>query len=136
MLRLRILGGAPLVGWLGVWLALGMLLPAGALGAEDVTVLHYDGPAYGTQGAARAQVAQQFYATHGDAYDFLVVLPTFEVELGQDVAGYHHPIRNSVQGIGIPQYDVGTQYGSAARLKGYMDVFQDRSRREKCGYFR
>lgn len=122
MRRLRFEGGAPLTGWLGVWLALGMLLPVGALGAEHVTVLHHDGTPYGTQGAPRAQVAQQFYATHGDAYDFLVVLPTFEVELGQEVAGYHRVVRNSVQGIGLPQYDVGAQFGSAARLKGYVDV--------------
>ena len=71
---------------------------------------------------ARRTIARQFYRTHGDNYDFLVVFPAFQVDLGKDVLGLHHLIRNDVQGIGMPILDAGRDYGSSRRLKAYIDV--------------
>ncbi|MBZ4417854.1 CARDB domain-containing protein [Myxococcus sp. RHSTA-1-4] len=124
MRRTGILGNQSLGGLVGaLCVVAAAALPASAFGSEHVTVVQHDGMPYGTASAPRARVAQKFYETHGDAYDFLVVLPTFDVDLGQEVGGYHIVVRNAVQGIGLPSpHDVGAQYGSATRLKGYVDV--------------
>lgn len=115
-------GARPLRGVLGVLLAVGAVLPMRAAASEHVSVVRHDGTAYGRDLAPRASVARKFYETHADAYDFLVVLPTFNVDLGQEAAGLHNVVRNAVQGIGLPAHDLGAQFGSTARLKGYVDV--------------
>ncbi|NTX54914.1 CARDB domain-containing protein [Myxococcus sp. CA039A] len=99
------------------------LLPALSWASSQITILQHDGSPYGeADPAARARVARKFFETHADAYDFLVVLPTFDVNLGQDIAGRHLFVRNAVQGIGVPLFDGGAEYGSLARLKGYVDL--------------
>ncbi len=122
-------------GWslrlLMVWAWWVLTCPMSALGADaHVTVqpissasVSYDSHVGGVENIqVRAEVARAFYASHADAYDFLIVLPTFQASLGTDAAGLHIPVRNEVEGIGVGHYDRGTQFGSAARLKGYIDM--------------
>ncbi len=69
----------------------------------------------------RAVVAQEFFRTHPDEYDFLVVFSTFEFDTGDAVA-LHWGVQNKVQGIGLPQYDNTELYGSDGKLQGYIDM--------------
>jgi subtilase family serine protease/flagellar hook assembly protein FlgD/WD40 repeat protein len=94
----------------------------------QVAVMEHDGSSYarseadGTPNyAPRAALAQRFYATHGDFYDFLVVFTNFEFETGDAVA-FHNLVRNDVQGIGKPIVDNGWLFGSPGRLRGYVDM--------------
>src|SRR5690554_1619891 len=71
--------------------------------------------------AARAVVAREFYRTHADEYDFLVVFSDFEFDTG-DALAFYNPVRNDVQGIGLHQFDLSSIYGSQGRLQGYIDM--------------
>lgn len=74
----------------------------------------------------RRLVAQSFYQAHSDSYDFLVVLPTFPVNLddhGATAIGLHWMVKNDVSGIGGPVRDGSALFGSSGRLKGYIDAF-------------
>jgi subtilase family serine protease/Tol biopolymer transport system component/fibronectin type 3 domain-containing protein len=71
--------------------------------------------------AARAALAQRFYLSHADAYDFLVVFTNFEFDTGTSVA-FFNPIRNDVRGIGKPLVDLGSFFGSPGRLLGMVDM--------------
>lgn len=119
MLRTRGIGC-----WLGVLLCMGATLPVRAYGSEHVSAYQHDGTPYGIASgiAPRVRVAKSFYLTHEDAYDFLIVLPTFNVDLGQDVAGLHTPVRNDVQGVGLPLFNRAGEFGSAGQLKAYIDL--------------
>ncbi|HEX5057249.1 MAG TPA: prenyltransferase/squalene oxidase repeat-containing protein, partial [Gammaproteobacteria bacterium] len=69
----------------------------------------------------RAVVAREFFRTHADNYDFLVVFTTFEFNSG-DAAAFHLGLQNHIKGIGLPQYDHSTLFGSKGRLGGYIDM--------------
>lgn len=71
--------------------------------------------------AARAKIAQEFYRTHPDNYDFLVTFTSFEFETGDAVA-FYHGVKNDVQGIGFPQFDNSELYGSQNKLQGFIDM--------------
>ncbi len=71
--------------------------------------------------AARAVVAQEFYANHPDSYDFLVVFSSFEFETGDAVA-FHVGVSNDIQGIGVPQFDNSALFGSNGKLQSYIDM--------------
>ncbi|MDX1997340.1 MAG: CARDB domain-containing protein, partial [Thermoanaerobaculia bacterium] len=79
-------------------------LPDGSVNAEPRTV-----------------VAREFFATHQDEYDFLVVFTTFEFETGSAVA-FHLGTQNQVQGIGLPIFDNTSFFGSDGKLQGYIDM--------------
>jgi len=70
---------------------------------------------------ARAVVAQEFYRTHPDEYDFLVSFTTFEFETGEALA-FYQAARNDVEGIGLPLFDNSQLYGSDGRLRGYVEM--------------
>ncbi|MHB8873715.1 MAG: CARDB domain-containing protein, partial [Myxococcaceae bacterium] len=93
-----------------------------------MAVIAHDGTDYAIRlsgqpnDSPRSRTARAFYESHSDGYDFLVVFPTFAADLGQDVGGIHWGVRNDVSGIGMSATDLGAEFGSAARLKGYIDV--------------
>ena len=72
-------------------------------------------------GEARAVVAREFFRTHPDDYDFLVVFTTFETDTGDAVA-FHWGVQNQVRGIGLPQFDNTAAFGSSGQLDGYIDM--------------
>ncbi|WP_444998446.1 CARDB domain-containing protein [Aliikangiella sp. IMCC44359] len=69
----------------------------------------------------RELVAQEFYKTHADNYDFLVVFSTFEFDTGEANA-FYSAVKNNVQGIGHPIVDWSERYGSQGKLQGYIDM--------------
>lgn len=69
----------------------------------------------------RAVVAREFFRTHADHYDFLVVFTAFEFNTGE-AAAFHWRLQNRVQGIGLPQFDNAGLFGSGGQLKGYTDM--------------
>ncbi len=66
-------------------------------------------------------VAQEFFRTHPDTYDFLVIFSTFEFDTG-DATAFHWSIQNQVQGIGLNTFDLSHLFGSDGRLQGYIDM--------------
>jgi len=76
--------------------------------------------------APRLTVAKEFYRTHADVYDFLVVFTSFEFPTissdGADALAFHSPARNGVKGIGLEQFDNSRFYGSQGILQGYIDM--------------
>jgi subtilase family serine protease/fibronectin type 3 domain-containing protein/flagellar hook assembly protein FlgD/Tol biopolymer transport system component len=70
---------------------------------------------------ARAVVAREFFRTHPDTYDFLVVFSTFEFDSADRVA-MHFGVQNQVRGIGLGQFDESHLFGSNGHLLGYIDM--------------
>ena len=70
---------------------------------------------------ARAVVAKEFYRTHADEYDFLVVFSAFEFDTG-DALAFHLGVQNDVEGIGVPIFDHSAEFGSDGKLQGYIDM--------------
>ena len=74
---------------------------------QHVSVINFAGnydaslPDGSLNAEARAVVAQEFYRTHADEYDFLVVFSGFEFDTGEALA-FHLGLKNEVSGIGLP----------------------------------
>lgn len=94
--------------------------------APHVAVLHADPASLDAGGwAARGALARSFLGSHADAYDFLILFPAFPIQVSQgsgETLGRYWRVRNAVTGIGISPFDGGTEFGSASRLKGVIDV--------------
>ncbi len=71
--------------------------------------------------AARQAVAQSFYQSNIDDYDFLIAFSTFEFETS-DFKAFNNRIKNEVTGIGVPLVDLSAAFGSAGRLQCYIDM--------------
>lgn len=69
----------------------------------------------------RAVIAREFYRTHPDNYDFLVVFSSFEFNTGEATA-FHWDVQNKVQGIGQRVFDNSGLFGSKGKLQGYIDM--------------
>ena len=65
---------------------------------------------------ARAVVAKEFYRTHADEYDFLVVFSAFEFDTGDAVA-FHLGVQNDVEGIGVPIFDHSAELAVMANCR-------------------
>ena len=111
---------------------LGSVPESGAFFAEHredrgaVTVIdfsgNYDRDVLGQSNVEpRAVVAREFYRTHADNYDFLVVFTDFEFNTGFARA-FHWSIQNQITGIGQEIFDNTEAFGSDGRLQGYTDM--------------
>jgi hypothetical protein len=69
----------------------------------------------------RAVIAQEFFRTHPDEYDFLVVFTTFDFDR-EGSRAFHWLVRNDVAGIGLPDFDNSEIFGSASKLQGFVDL--------------
>src|ERR1035438_6456703 len=67
-------------------------------------------------------VAQKFYETHEDAYDYLVIYNNMEIAAMTDAVAYETTVRSSGTGYSVAPADYGPQYGSAARLRSVMNM--------------
>jgi uncharacterized protein (TIGR03437 family) len=68
-------------------------------------------------------VAQQFYQTHDDSYDYLAIYNNMDIPaLGEGTVAYEQTVRNSGSGFGVPVEDAGRQYGSASRLQSVLNL--------------
>ena len=66
--------------------------------------------------------AQRFYETHEDAYDYLVFFNDLGIAAESSAVAYESTVRNSRGGYGDEQFDVGREFGSAARLQAVMNM--------------
>ena len=69
-------------------------------------------------------VAQQFYQTHEDAYDYLVIYNNEGIQSMPGAVAYESTVRSSGTGYGYPVQDAGQQYGSASRLQSVINMGQ------------
>ena len=67
-------------------------------------------------------VAQKFYETHEDAYDYLVIYNNMGIDAMPGALAYESTVRSSATGYGVAPADYGAQYGSAARLRSVMNM--------------
>ncbi len=73
--------------------------------------------------AARAVAAKEFYRTHTDEYDFLIIFSDFNYAAPEHVKAFYLPISNNLEGIGQQIFDNSKVFGSNGRLRGYIDMF-------------
>ena len=67
-------------------------------------------------------VAQKFYETHEDAYDYLVIYNNMSIDAMAGAVAYESTVRSSGAGYSVAPGDYGAQYGSAARLRSVMNM--------------
>ncbi len=67
-------------------------------------------------------LAQRFYETHEDAYDYLVIYNTMRIGASAGALAYEATVRSGATGYGVQPADYGAQYGSAARLRSVMNM--------------
>lgn len=70
----------------------------------------------------RELIAQEFYATHTDDYDFLVIFSNFDFKFEPDAIAFYLGVKNDTLGIGAELYDNGHLFGSGGRLQGTIDM--------------
>jgi len=69
-------------------------------------------------------VAQQFYQTHEDAYDYLAIYNNMDIPSMPGAVAYESTVRSSGTGYGYPVQDSGQEYGSASRLQSLINMGQ------------
>ncbi len=68
-------------------------------------------------------IAQHFYQSHEDAYDYLAIYNNMGIAaLGEGTVAYEETVRTSGSGYGVPPQDAGLQFGSAARLQSVLNL--------------
>jgi large repetitive protein len=70
----------------------------------------------------RQAVASEFIRTHGDNYDFLVFLTTFDFAMPPGHDGFYLEAKNDTFGIGTPIIDRTGDFGSLGKLQGTIDL--------------
>lgn len=78
----------------------------------------------------RAAITKEFYKTHPDSYDFIVIFSNFNFQMPVSSSGgkqytaqaFYRPVKNSVRGIGKNVFDSTSTYGSSGRLQGTIDM--------------
>ncbi len=71
----------------------------------------------------RETIGNEFFKTHKDEYDFLVIFTNFEFRMPEDhTEGFYTHVKNDTQGIGLPLFDDSLFYGSDGRLQGTIDM--------------
>ena len=124
-IEFHFLDGAPSAAVVGI-------APGYLQGAAEI--VDYDDPPAGELAAAVAErfgseraldivrVAQRFYETHEDAYDYLVVFNSLGIPAASGAVAYEVTVRSNVTGIGDAPVDQGYMYGSAYRLQAVMNM--------------
>jgi uncharacterized protein (TIGR03437 family) len=67
-------------------------------------------------------VAQKFYETHDDAYDYLVIYNNMSVRAGPTSLAFESTVRSTGTGYSVDAQDYGVQYGSPARLRSVLNM--------------
>jgi len=110
--------------------ALGQDFTATAIGNfGDITVMEVSGnydsktPYGATNAGPRQEIAKEFFKTHPDDYDFLVIFSNFDFKMPEEeVVAFYVGVRNDIQGIGERIFDNTALYGSNGRLQGTIDM--------------
>jgi len=69
-------------------------------------------------------LAQRFYASMSDAYDYLVVYNTMGIPAADGAVAYEVTVRNDRTGYGDREVNDGEQYGSRRRLQAVINMGQ------------
>jgi len=96
-------------------------------------VIDYDAPPAGEVSAAAerfgsersldiVRVAQRFYETHEDAYDYLVIFNSLGIPASSGAVAYEVTVRSNTTGIGDFALDRGFIYGSPWRLQAALNM--------------
>ncbi len=67
-------------------------------------------------------VAQKFYETHEDAYDYLVIYNNLGIDAASGAVAYESTVRSSGTGYSVPPSDHGADYGSPSRLRSVLNM--------------
>ncbi len=67
-------------------------------------------------------VAQRFFETHEDAYDYIAIYNTLGISPGPGVIAFEVTLRNNRTGYGDTVLDFGREYGSARRLQALLNM--------------
>ncbi len=71
----------------------------------------------------RQVIAKEFFRTHKDEYDFLVIFSNFNFKmLESDAVAFYSRIKNDTQGIGLQMFDNSALFGSNGKLQGTIDM--------------
>ncbi|MEA5113120.1 MAG: CARDB domain-containing protein [Geobacteraceae bacterium] len=71
----------------------------------------------------RQVIAREFYKTHKDDYDFLVIFSNFDYSMRDELTkGFYSSVKNDVLGIGKELFDNSALYGSNGMLQGTIDM--------------
>lgn len=68
------------------------------------------------------EVAKQFYKTHPDKYDFLVIFQDSIVDIGFGAFAFHLTIKNQTTGLGRPIVDFTALVGSDGELESILEM--------------
>jgi uncharacterized protein (TIGR03437 family) len=108
------------------------IAPGSAAPGTSVVSFHYDTSAeYAAAVAERfgntqeidiVTVAQKFFETHDDAYDYLAIYNNMGVLAMAGALAYESTVRSSATGYAVARQDAGPQYGSAARLRSVLNM--------------
>lgn len=71
----------------------------------------------------RQIIAKEFFKTHKDEYDFVVIFSNFDFQMpdATSKAFYLH-VKNDIQGIGRQPFDYSSLFGSNGKLQGVIDM--------------
>ena len=126
--------------WIAFLLIMCFLIPTRLFAAEftatsladygNVSVMEVSGvydaknPDGTVNSAPRQAIATEFFRTHKDEYDFLVVFTNFDFAMPDDgkARGFFEGVKNDTQGIGSNLFDNTSFYGSSGRLQGTIDM--------------
>ncbi len=95
----------------------------------NITVMEYTGnydaisPDGTINALPRQEVSNEFFSTHKDEYDFIVIFTNFDFQMpaSEALAFYSH-IRNNSTGIGKELFDNSSFFGSSGKLQGCIDM--------------
>ncbi|MBE2887842.1 hypothetical protein [Geobacter anodireducens] len=94
----------------------------------NVTVMEVNGNynEYNVDGTINAVprqvIAKEFFRTHNDDYDFLVIFTNFDFTITSDTVAFYLQVKNDIRGIGLDIFDNSDLYGSAGKLQGTIDM--------------
>jgi hypothetical protein len=71
----------------------------------------------------REAIAKEFFRTHKDEYDFLVIFSNFDFKMPESEAvAFYSQVKNDTQGIGLQLFDNSSFFRSNSKLQGTIDM--------------
>ncbi|MEW6215865.1 MAG: hypothetical protein AB1478_11805, partial [Nitrospirota bacterium] len=71
----------------------------------------------------RQVIAKEFFKTHKDEYDFLVIFSNFDFQMPDaEARAFYLGVKNDIQGIGQQLFDNSALFGSNGKLQGTIDI--------------
>ncbi len=126
---------------LALWLIAGGVAKAGVGDVGEIAVMEADGDILffaqdnmmppndcPLPSVSMTQMAQKFYLTHGDDYQFLAMFTNFDILLNpnencnEQFFAFHRGVSNAVEGIGRDIFDNTADFGSAGALESVLNM--------------